>query len=96
MQIVVDLRDNLPPIAVSFNDSWPSLKGEPTSELLFPQNEYTHHTPEHTAFNYVMDVACVRDGWNDVSVYNASHERHSPTERRTNSITIRSIELAIR
>ncbi|MBT5874728.1 MAG: hypothetical protein HOH43_15025 [Candidatus Latescibacteria bacterium] len=96
VQIVVDLRDSLPPIAVSFNDSWPSLNGEPTSELLFPQNEYTHHTPEHTAFNYVMGVGSIRDGWNDVSVYNGSHERHSPSDRRANSITIRSIELAIR
>jgi hypothetical protein len=96
IQIVVDRRDHLPLIGVSFNDSWPTFAGEATDEVLFPQQDYTHHVPEHTAFNYTFVVADIRDGWNEVSVYNDSHERHSARDRRDNAITIRSVELAVR
>ncbi len=96
IQIVVDRRDNLPPIGVSFNDSWPTVAGQPTDQVLFPQQEYTHHVPEYTALNYTFAVNDIRDGWNEVSVYNGSHQRHSARQRRDNAITIRSVELAVR
>ena len=96
IQIVVDRRDHLPPIGVSFNDSWPTFAGKSTDELLFPQQDCTHHVPEHTALDYTFGVADIRDGWNEVSVYNGSHDRHSARDRRDNAITIRSVELAVR
>jgi len=96
IQVVVDKRDNVPAIGVSFNDSWPAFKAEATDELLFPQLAHTLHVPEYTAFNYSFDVAGIKEGWNEVSVYNGSHERRTAEDRCRNSVTIRSIELAIR
>jgi len=95
VQVVVDRHDNLPPLGVSFNDSWPGFVGEATDRLLFPQQDFTHHVPEHVALNYTFGVADIRDGWNEVSVYNGSHERHNARDRRDNAVTIRSIELAV-
>jgi hypothetical protein len=96
IQIVIDRQDVLPPISVSFNDSWPTGEGEATDRILFPQREYSHHTPEHTALNFTFSVDGIRDGWNEVSVYNGSHDRHTAQDRHDKSITIRSVELAIR
>jgi hypothetical protein len=96
VQIVVDRQDLLPPIGVSFNDSWPTYEAQATDEILFAQQEYTHHTPEHTALNYTFCVDDIRDGWNEVSVYNGSHQRHTTEDRLNMSITIRSVELAVR
>ena len=101
VQIVLDRRSvdsgrGLPPIAVSFNDSWPTCAGTATDEVLFPQQECTHHVPEHTALNYTFGVDAVRDGWNEVSVYNGSHDRHSAADRRDHAVTVRSVELAVR
>ena len=96
VQIVVDRQDALPPIGVSFNDSWPTREAQATEEILFAQREYTHHTPEHTALNYTFCVGDIRDGWNEVSVYNGSHERHTAPDRLEMSIIVRSVELAVR
>jgi len=95
VQVVVDRHENPPPMGVSFNDTWPTFTGEATDELLFPQRSYTHHVPEHTAINYTFGVGDIKDGWNEVSVYNGSHERSSARDRRDNAVTIRSIELAV-
>ena len=96
VQIVVDRQDALPPIGVSFNDSWPTREAQATDEILFAQREYTHHTPEHTALNYTFCVGDIRDGWNELSVYNGSHERHTAPDRLEMSIIVRSVELAVR
>ncbi len=96
VQIVVDRQDALPPIGVSFNDSWPTREAQATDEILFAQREYTHHTPEHTALNYTFCVGDIRDGWNEVSVYNGSHERHTAPDRLEMSIIVRSVEMAVR
>lgn len=96
VQVVVDRRDDVPPIGVSFNDSWPTFASVATDELLFPHLDYTHHVPEYTAFNYTFDVARIVEGWNENSVYNGCHDRRTDRERRDNAVTIRSLELAVR
>ena len=95
IQIVVDRRDDLPALGVSFNDSWPSVQAEATDKLLFAQLDHAYHLPEYTAFNYSFTVADILEGWNEISVYNMSHEVATPADRASNSVTIRSIELAI-
>ena len=96
VQVVVDRRDNLPALGVSFNDSWPAFQAQATDELLFPQLAHAFHVPEYTAFNYTFDVAGIVEGWNEVSVYNGNHECGTAEDRCRNSVTIRSIEFAIR
>ena len=95
VQVVLEGEGASPEIGVSFGGSWPSFDGEPTRELLFPNRPATHHTPGREAWNFHFDVGLVREGWNEITVYNGSHERETVEGRRANSITIASIELAI-
>ena len=44
----------------------------------------------------VDEVAEIAEGWNEVSVYNGSHQGETVEDRRRNSVVIRSVELAIR
>ena len=81
---------------MSFNDSWPTRDAQATDELLFPQLDHAFHVPEYTAFNYRFDVSEIREGWNEISVYNGSHEVATAQSRAKHSVTIRSIELAIK
>ena len=96
IQIVVDRRENLPGLGVSFNDSWPTIEAQATDELLFPQLDHRFHVPEYTAFNYVFEVEKIAEGWNEISVYNGSHQSETAEDRCRNSVVIRSVELAIR
>lgn len=96
IQVVVDRRDDLPPLGVSFNDSWPTTDAQATDELLFPQLDHGFHVPEYTAFNYMFEVDGIVEGWNEISIYNGSHDVSTAASRARNSITIRSIELAVR
>ena len=96
IQIVVDRRDNLPALAVSFNDCWPTTEAQATDELLFAHLDHAFHEPDLTAFNYSFHVSEILEGWNEISVYNGSHAVETAATRRQNSVTIRSIELGIR
>lgn len=95
IQIVVDRREGLPPLGVSFNDSWPSIEAEETDRLLFPQLDHACHVPDYVAFNYTFDVGNILEGWNEISVYNGSHAVATAEDRASNCVTIRSIELAV-
>lgn len=96
VQVVVDRRNGLPPIGLSFNDCWPTFIAKATDKLLFPQKDHTHHVPDYAAFNYSFDVARISEGWNEISIYNGCHDRETGQERRDNSITVRSLELAVK
>ena len=96
IQVVVEKRDDLPDLGVSFNGSWPNFDARPTDELLFPTGAYTHHVPEHQAFSYASDVSSIREGWNEILVINGSHKRATPQERQAHSVRVVSVELAVR
>jgi hypothetical protein len=80
---------------VSFNDSWPTIEAQATDQLLFPQLNHRFHVPEYTVFNDVFEVEKIAEGWNEVSVYNGSHQSETAEDRWRNSVVIRSVELAI-
>jgi hypothetical protein len=83
-------------LGVSFNGSWPNFEAQPTAELLFPASIYTHHIASHQAFNYRFPVSTIREGWNEVVVYNESHQRASLHERLANAVNVVSVELAVK
>jgi len=85
-----------PELGISFNDSWPSYRAEPTDRLLFPVGTLTHHVPEHTALNYRFPVSLIREGWNELVVANGSRQRGTLQERREQAVTLVSIELAVK
>ncbi len=55
---------------VSVNGAWPVFAGEDTPLLLFPAGPYTRHVDEHRARNFTLDPALLRDGWNEITLYN--------------------------
>jgi len=96
VQVVVEKKDAMPNLGVSFNGGWPTFDARPTDELLFPTGVYTHHVPEHTAFNFAFDPSLIRDGWNEILVFNASHEKQTPQQRLDNSVRVVSLEAALK
>jgi hypothetical protein len=96
IQIVTERTDKVPDLGVSFNGGWPNFTAQETDRLLFPAGRYTHHTSEHRAFNYRCTAPSIREGWNEVLVLNGSHERKTAEERRANTVSVASVELAVK
>ena len=57
---------------VSFNGAWPNFDPRETEDLLFPAGPYTRHIEENLAWNYRLDPGLIRDGWNEIVIYNDS------------------------
>lgn len=55
---------------VSLNGAWPSFTATETRDLLFPAGPYSQHVDEHRAWNFALDVTGLRDGWNEIVLYN--------------------------
>jgi hypothetical protein len=96
IQLVTERTEKVPDLGVGFNGDWPSFAAKETDRLLFPAGRYTQHAPEHRALNYQFEAPSIREGWNEVLVFNGSHERKTPEERRANTVNIVSVELAVR
>jgi hypothetical protein len=71
---------------VSVNGGWPVFERQETADLLFPAGPYTRHVEEHRAWNYRMECAAIRDGWNEIVLYNES----------TEELSVVGVELAIK
>ena len=85
-----------PELGVSLNDSWPTFEGEPTDTLLFPTGAYTHHVPEYQAWDYRLDLADIREGWNEVIVYHGQDEFDPRPGPVADPIRIVGLELAVK
>ena len=96
VQVVVEKRDNLPDIGVCFNGSWPNFERVETDKLLFPNRPATHHLPKCQAYNYAFAVQAIREGWNEIAVYNGEHPGDVAQDRLSSTITIVSVEVAVR
>jgi hypothetical protein len=96
VQVVTERTEKVPDLGVSFNGSWPSFAAKETDRLLFPAGRYTHHAPEHRAFDYHLEPSAIRDGWNEILVFNGSHQAKTAEERRSNTVNILSVEVAVK
>lgn len=96
IQVVINAKDTDPGIEVSFNGSWPQKQGKVTDELLFPAGPLTHHVPEHQAFNFPFDIADIREGWNDIIVYNPGELYIAEQARQSGTIRVVSVEIGIK
>ena len=57
-----------------------------TDDLLFPAGPYRRHVEENAARNYILDPGAIRDGWNEIVLYNES----------ASEVNIVAVELALR
>ncbi|MBS0664533.1 MAG: twin-arginine translocation signal domain-containing protein [Verrucomicrobia bacterium] len=85
VQVVARKADPVGDLPVSVNGSWPRAERTATDRLLFPCGAFTHHTPDHVAYNYEFPVELIRDGWNEIVLENGAAE----------PVTIAGLELAV-
>ncbi|MSR65663.1 MAG: hypothetical protein EXS18_07790 [Verrucomicrobiae bacterium] len=45
---------------------------------------------------YRLSGRQIKEGWNEIVVFNGSHARATPEERQANSVCILSMELAVK
>lgn len=100
IQLVVEKKETLPELGVSFNGLWPNFEVRPTDELLFPTGIFTHHVSGHQALNYRFNASAIKEGWNEIVVYHSPsddgiHYRATSKERLDNSVCIVSVELSV-
>jgi hypothetical protein len=74
VQLITTLGSSDRDCGVSVNGGWPVFARRETEDLLFPAGPYTRHVEEHRAWNYTFDCGVIRDGWNDIVIYNESSE----------------------
>ncbi|MBE9512096.1 MAG: twin-arginine translocation signal domain-containing protein [Bacteroidetes bacterium] len=74
VQIVVEKKNPLPKIGISFNDEAPGSDANATDELLFPNGPSRHHLSKYQAYNYRFDVNKILEGWNELVVFNKGEE----------------------
>jgi hypothetical protein len=85
-QIIIDKPEHPVSLGVSFNGSWPTYEIRSTAALLMAIEPFTHHRPEHRAFNVTLNIAEIREGWNELVVHNGCCDQ---------SLRIAGIEIAI-
>ena len=85
IQVVMTRTPTAPDCGVSFNGAWPVFNRQETDALLFPAGPYRQHVEEHAAWNYSFDVGAIKDGWNEIVIYNES----------TKDLAIVAVELGI-
>jgi len=95
VQIVADRSAAAPALGVGLNGGYPSFEGVETDRLIFPVGNLTHHVPEHRVLEYHFKVDGIKEGWNDVQVYNGSLQFGTSDERRQNSVRLTGLELGI-
>ena len=74
IQVISDRGPSAPECGVGVNGAWPVFARKETADLLFPAGPYAKHVEEHVAWNYAVDLVSLRDGWNEITVYNDSAE----------------------
>jgi hypothetical protein len=84
----------LPPIGLSFNDSWPRFNSTLSDELLEPTGSLTHHIPENVALNFTFPARVLREGWNDLVVAHGGMAADL-ADRRRQGIMLVGIELLV-
>ncbi|MDA0839048.1 MAG: hypothetical protein O3B01_25815 [Planctomycetota bacterium] len=85
-----------PKLGVSLNGSWPTFDGKPSDQLLMPTGAYTHHLPEHEAWNYPLNLASLQDGWNEIVLYH-NQDHYYPHPRCLEApLHVIGVEMAVR
>lgn len=86
IQVIMERAHSGGVCGVSVNGGWPVFDRRETSDLLFATGPYTQHVEEHRAWDYTLDCAAIRDGWNEIVLYNESAE----------DLSIVALELAVK
>ena len=95
VQVICEKKEEELKIGISFNNNWPDFKGEKTTKLLFPCGIYTDVRDEHVAYNFEVDLSLLRDGYNQICVFNGEQQSSDREQMLRDSIRVLSLEAAI-
>ena len=96
VQVVIEKKETAPGIGVGFNSDWPVFECEGTDELLFADKSYPRHVSKHQAYNFHFGVEMIKEGWNEIVVYNNNEPVKYPAREGGKSFKVVDIELAVR
>lgn len=95
-QIVVDRTETLPQLGVSLNGAWPNFDATPTGQLLTRTGEMVKHIGDHIGLNFTLPLDLVRDGMNELVVFDGSGNAAAYRPRDEINLTrIVSVELSV-
>lgn len=95
VQVVVKRQEQLPPVGVYFNGSWPNFAATPDDRLLFPVATMTHHLPDNLGLDFAFPLGALREGWNDIGIMNGAAKRWG-IDQAAETVAIESLEIAVR
>lgn len=72
VQVVTEKRADPVRLGVSVNGKWATFEASETRRILFPVGPYTEHVEQNTAWNFAVDAADFREGWNRFTLTNNS------------------------
>ena len=88
-QVVIEKPAAAVRLGVSFNGAWPTYESRETREMLFPSGALTQFSDTLTAWEFPLDAAMIRDGFNTLTVLNN-------TKTPPAAVKVMSVELAIK
>ena len=92
IQVVLAATAETPRLGVSFNGGWPWFSGEWTDRLLVTNGLVDCHTDRYRACNFFFDAGEIKEGWNQIIVYNDSYLNKANSAK---TIRIEEIELLV-
>lgn len=104
VQLILDVAESAAPdLGISINGAWPNYENQSTDRFLFPVGIYTHLLPQRRGLNFTFDADQIKEGWNQITVYNnagfyqliTTGRQCSPEERQRLAVRLVSLELAI-
>jgi len=95
VQLVVEKREELPPLGIYFNEAWPTFDSARDQKLLFAVATMTHHAPDKVGLNFSLPLSAIQEGWNEIVVMNGAAADFSGAVGK-DAVTVYSVEVAVR
>lgn len=95
VQLVLDRTDTAPRFAVSLNGRFPVADCQPMDRLLFASGAYDRLLPAQCGVVFDLNASLLRDGWNDITVYNLAWPRVDTAHNAAHTHCLRSLEIGL-
>lgn len=96
IQVAVEKKEGVKPrLAVSLNNHWPVADHTETNKLLFPTGDFDLLREEHVGLNYEVPIKLIKEGWNELTIFNLVSESEDRQENERNNIRIMNMDIAI-
>lgn len=95
IQLVLERTQADPRFAVSLNGRFPVAQGMPMDRLLFRCGAYDRLLPGHRGIAFALDAGRIRDGWNEITVYNLAWPGADAAHDARHTQRLESLEIGL-